>query len=77
MKRAVETRADAEQIAMIGCGSMGGSMALLFAEVGISVGLSDPNEEAMDGVVKKAEESEYHGRVKKYKGILEIVPYSF
>jgi len=59
-----------ETIAMIGCGSMGGGMALLFAEDGVHVSLSDPSEEAMDAVIEKAEKSGYNGKVKKYKGRL-------
>lgn len=55
---------------MIGCGSMGGGMALLFAEKGMLVSLSDPSEEAMDGVIGKAEKSGYNGKVKKYNGEL-------
>jgi 6-phosphogluconate dehydrogenase len=47
---------------------MGGGMALLFAEVGVHVSLSDPSEEAMDAVIEKAEKSGYNGKVKKYKG---------
>jgi 6-phosphogluconate dehydrogenase len=54
------------QIAMIGCGSMGGGMGLLFAENGVNVSLSDPAEEAMDAVIKKAEKAGYHGRVHKF-----------
>lgn len=53
---------------MIGCGSMGGGMALLFAEDGIHVNLSDPSEKAMDAVVEKGEKSGYSGRVKKHTG---------
>ncbi|EMD95648.1 hypothetical protein COCHEDRAFT_1126580 [Bipolaris maydis C5] len=53
-------------IAMIGCGSMGGGMALLFAEIGVHVSLSDPSEEAMDAVMQKAEKQGYHGKVDKY-----------
>lgn len=59
---------DATQIAMIGCGSMGGGMALLFAEVGVHVSLSDPFEEAMDAVVDKANKSNYNGKIQKYNG---------
>jgi len=55
---------------MIGCGSMGGGMALLFAEDNVHVSLSDPSEEAMDAVVEKAEKSGYNGKVKKYTGEL-------
>ncbi|KAF2848565.1 6-phosphogluconate dehydrogenase-like protein [Plenodomus tracheiphilus IPT5] len=51
---------------MIGCGSMGGGMALLFAEDGIQVSLSDPSEQAMDQVITKAEEAGYKGRIHKY-----------
>ncbi|KAF1831396.1 6-phosphogluconate dehydrogenase-like protein [Decorospora gaudefroyi] len=53
-------------IAMIGCGSMGGGMALLFAEDGVNVSLSDPSEDAMDAVIQKAENQGYNGRVHKY-----------
>jgi 6-phosphogluconate dehydrogenase len=53
---------------MIGCGSMGGGMALLFAEIGVHVSLSDPSEEAMDAVITKAEKSGYNGKVNKFKG---------
>ncbi|KAF2186501.1 6-phosphogluconate dehydrogenase-like protein [Zopfia rhizophila CBS 207.26] len=59
-------KAKFSSIAMIGCGSMGGGMALLFAEDGINVSLSDPSEEAMDSVIEKAEKSGYHSRVKKF-----------
>jgi 6-phosphogluconate dehydrogenase len=55
---------------MIGCGSMGGGMALLFAEDGVNVSLSDPSEEAMDAVIQKAEHQGYNGKVQKYKGVL-------
>ncbi|KAF1955072.1 6-phosphogluconate dehydrogenase-like protein [Byssothecium circinans] len=54
-------------IAMMGCGSMGGGMALLFAENGIHVSLSDPVEEAMDAIIDKAEKAGYHGKTKKFK----------
>lgn len=52
---------------MIGCGSMGGGMALLFAEIGVHVSLSDPSDKAMDAVMQKAEQQGYHGKVDKYK----------
>jgi len=53
---------------MIGCGSMGGGMALLFAEDGVNVSLSDPSEQAMDAVIEKAEKQGYNGKVKKFNG---------
>ncbi|KKY14827.1 putative 6-phosphogluconate dehydrogenase [Diplodia seriata] len=48
---------DIKKLAMIGCGSMGGGMALLFAEHGVKVSLQDPSEEAMDKIVEKAKDS--------------------
>jgi 6-phosphogluconate dehydrogenase len=47
---------------------MGGGLALLFAENGVNVALSDPSEETMDEVIEKAEKSGYHNKVHKYKG---------
>ncbi|KAH7066080.1 6-phosphogluconate dehydrogenase [Paraphoma chrysanthemicola] len=41
-------------------------MALLFAEDGVHVNLSDPSEEAMDAVIAKAEKSGYTGKLKKH-----------
>jgi 6-phosphogluconate dehydrogenase len=46
---------------------MGGGMALLFAENGVNVGLSDPAKEMMDAVIEKAEKAGYHDKVKKFK----------
>lgn len=56
-----------KKIAMIGCGSMGGGMALLFAENGLEVSLSDPSEQAMDKVVDKAKKDGFGERIKKFK----------
>ena len=53
---------------MIGCGSMGGGMALLFAENGLEVSLSDASEQAMDKVVDKAKKDGFGERIKKFKG---------
>ena len=47
---------------------MGGGMALLFAEDGVNVSLSDPSEQAMDAVIEKAEKQGYNGKVKKFNG---------
>jgi len=49
---------------------MGGGMALLFAEIGVHVSLSDPSEEVMDAVIEKAEKQGYNGKIQKYKGNL-------
>lgn len=53
---------------MIGCGSMGGGLALLFAESGINVSLSDPSEETMDDIIKKTQKAGYYDRARKHKG---------
>jgi 3-hydroxyacyl-CoA dehydrogenase, NAD binding domain len=53
---------------MIGCGSMGGGMALLFAENGLEVSLSDASGQAMDKVVDKAKKDGFGERIKKFKG---------
>jgi 6-phosphogluconate dehydrogenase len=50
---------------------MGGGMALLFAEDGVHVSLSDPSEEAMDAVIGKANKSRYNGKVNKFSGGLD------
>ena len=47
---------------------MGGGMALLFAEDGVHVSLSDPAEETMDSVIQKAETAGYNGNISKYTG---------
>ncbi|KAI7685121.1 6-phosphogluconate dehydrogenase C-terminal domain-like protein, partial [Hortaea werneckii] len=58
---------DIQRIAMIGCGSMGGGMAQLFAEKGIFVGLQDPNESIMDRVLDSAAKAGIaKDRIKKY-----------
>jgi 6-phosphogluconate dehydrogenase len=54
---------------MIGCGSMGGGMALLFAEHGIEVSLEDPSEKAMDEIIEAAKKQGLGDKVKKYTGI--------
>jgi 3-hydroxyacyl-CoA dehydrogenase len=53
---------------MIGCGSMGGGMALLFAEIGLQVFLSDPAEETMDKLIQQAEKEGYEGKLNRTKG---------
>jgi len=51
---------------------MGGGMALLFAEHGLTVSLQDPSEEAMDGLVKEAKEKGFGDRIKKTKDLEEL-----
>lgn len=59
---------DITKLAMIGCGSMGGGMALLFAEHGVQVSLQDPSEAAMDKIVEQAKQATTvpDGAVRKY-----------
>ncbi|KAF2151688.1 6-phosphogluconate dehydrogenase C-terminal domain-like protein [Myriangium duriaei CBS 260.36] len=56
-----------EKLAMIGCGSMGGGMALLFAEKGLQISLQDPSEDAMKGIKSQAEKDGVGDRVSIYK----------
>ncbi|PSK60555.1 hypothetical protein B9Z65_705 [Elsinoe australis] len=63
-----------EKIAMIGCGSMGGGMALLFAEKGLHVSLQDPSKEAMTGLKKQAENEGFGDRIsvhENYKSLTD------
>jgi hypothetical protein len=56
---------------------MGGGMALLFAENGVNVSLSDPAEATMDSVIEKAEKAGYNDKLKKYTGrrfLLSLIP---
>ncbi|KAL8798813.1 MAG: hypothetical protein Q9182_006357 [Xanthomendoza sp. 2 TL-2023] len=55
-----------QKIAMIGCGSMGGGMALLFAEHGITVSLNDPSEETMDQLLATAQKDGLQDRLRKH-----------
>lgn len=57
---------DLRKLAMIGCGSMGGGMAQLFAEHGCEVGLQDPSSEAMDKIIESAKQSNIGDKIKKF-----------
>lgn len=59
--------AEIKKLAMIGCGAMGGGMALLFAENGCDVLLQDPSNEAMDKVLAQAEKDGVGNKVSKYQ----------
>lgn len=59
-------QAEIKRLAMIGCGSMGGGMALLFAENGVHVSLQDPSEKAMDGVIAEAKTGGFDDRLSKH-----------
>ena len=53
---------------MIGCGSMGGGMAQLFAENGLHVSLSDPSDQAIDYIIQQAKKAGIDDRIHKHKG---------
>lgn len=55
-----------DKIAMMGCGSMGGGMALLFAEQGFYVSLNDPSSDAMDNILKFAKRDGLQDRIFKF-----------
>ena len=57
---------DLNKLAMIGCGSMGGGMAQLFAEHGHQVGLQDPSTDAMDKIVNEAQKGGIGDRIKRF-----------
>ncbi|ORX97400.1 6-phosphogluconate dehydrogenase [Clohesyomyces aquaticus] len=47
-------------------------MALLFAEDGLTVNLSDPAEETMDKLIEKAEKQGFRGKLKKHTDYKEL-----
>lgn len=57
---------DIKKVGMIGCGSMGGGMSLLFAEHDIHVSMKDPSEEAMDGLIEQAQRAGLDGKLSKH-----------
>ncbi|KAL8658142.1 MAG: hypothetical protein Q9226_001225 [Calogaya cf. arnoldii] len=61
-----------QKLAMIGCGSMGGGMALLFAEHGISVSLNDPSEETMDQLLATAKKDGIQDRLQKHSSYEDL-----
>lgn len=63
---------DTKKIAMIGCGSMGGGMALLFAENGFQVSLQDPSDENMDRILQEAKDNGIEDRMAKYSSYAEL-----
>jgi len=63
---------DLKKLAMIGCGSMGGGMALLFAENGVHVCLEDPSESAMDKVLEHAKKDGVSDKLSKHTDYKEL-----
>ncbi|GAB7363256.1 hypothetical protein MBLNU230_g3538t1 [Neophaeotheca triangularis] len=66
------THPEIKSLAMIGCGSMGGGMALLFAEHGLQVSLQDPSEAAMDKILASAKTDGLEARVKKFSNYADL-----
>ncbi|KAF2168464.1 hypothetical protein M409DRAFT_65435 [Zasmidium cellare ATCC 36951] len=56
-----------KKLAMIGCGAMGGGMALLFAEKGCEVLLKDPSNEAMVKVIEQGKKDGVGNSITKYQ----------
>jgi len=65
-RRSAQGALAVKKIAVIGCGSMGGGMALLFAENGCEVLLQDPDPKAMDKVVTQGKEDQIESRITGY-----------
>ncbi|PVH83829.1 6-phosphogluconate dehydrogenase C-terminal domain-like protein [Cadophora sp. DSE1049] len=63
---------DIKKVAMIGAGSMGGGLALLMAEKGISVSIQDPSEATVDTLLKTAEEQDLANKIKKYENYKDL-----
>ncbi|KXT01241.1 hypothetical protein AC578_3801 [Pseudocercospora eumusae] len=61
------SNSDINKIAMIGCGAMGGGMALLFAEKGCDVFLRDPSNEAMKKVLDQAKKDNVGEKLSEYQ----------
>lgn len=57
-------------MAVIGCGSMGGGMAQLFAEHGYHVSIKDPSEDSMNNLLEAAKQSGVGDMLHKFTGQL-------
>ena len=51
---------------MVGCGSMGGGMAMLFAERGVQVSLNDPSEDTIDALLEQGRGEGFGDRLEKH-----------
>ncbi|KAH6682749.1 6-phosphogluconate dehydrogenase [Halenospora varia] len=63
---------DIKKVAMIGAGSMGGGMALLLAENGISVSIQDPSEETVDALIKSGQDQGIHDKLTKHENYKDL-----
>ncbi|USW48946.1 Putative 6-phosphogluconate dehydrogenase, NAD(P)-binding domain superfamily [Septoria linicola] len=71
-KSSSKQHAEIKKIAMIGCGAMGGGMALLFAENGCDVVLRDPSNDAMDKVLDTAKKDNVGDKLSKAQSDEEL-----
>jgi 6-phosphogluconate dehydrogenase len=55
------------QAAMIGCGSMGGGMSLLFAENGLHISLQVPSDETVDNLIETSKKQGIKGKLTKHE----------
>ncbi|KAI9847678.1 MAG: hypothetical protein M1837_001926 [Sclerophora amabilis] len=65
-----------KKLAVIGCGSMGGGLALLFAENGMQVFLNDPAEETVNALLQKSKDEGLGDRLFKrenYKALCQAL----
>ncbi|KAL9108412.1 MAG: hypothetical protein Q9187_008301, partial [Circinaria calcarea] len=58
---------DIKKIGMVGAGSMGGMMSLLFAEYGVEINFFDPSEQNAKSLLKRAEEAKLSEKIKRQK----------
>ncbi|MCJ1402196.1 hypothetical protein MMC11_005416 [Xylographa trunciseda] len=68
---------DIKKIAMVGAGSMGGMMSLLFAELGTEVVVYDPSEENVKALMKKAKDTGLEHQLsseKDYESLCKALP---
>ncbi|KAI4141392.1 MAG: hypothetical protein LQ340_007658 [Diploschistes diacapsis] len=57
-----------DKLAIIGTGSMGSMMSLLFAQHGCQVSIFDPSKNNRDLAIKRAKEAGFESKVKAYEG---------
>ncbi|KZF24472.1 6-phosphogluconate dehydrogenase C-terminal domain-like protein [Xylona heveae TC161] len=65
-------KVEIKSVAIIGCGSMGGGMALLFAEKGIKVSLNDPSEQTVNQVLEQAKKAGVADKVEKHEDYADL-----
>ncbi|KAK6219206.1 hypothetical protein LQW54_002455 [Pestalotiopsis sp. IQ-011] len=64
--------ADIKKLGMLGVGSMGAMMSLLFAEHGYEVHFFDPSEENMDALEKQGKDIQLDDKVRRSKSYEEV-----